>query len=166
MTWPNLQQPGYNVKKAGWYTDNRWNVLSSIGWWLTGRYKVKRLETLAKYNLDRYMEVAWIEEENFVGWRWEKYHTKLIIVAAANRYRGIIVMGTRHHSPSMTNTIEAYGGIEALRKYCGDDGEQGFVDQYGTFYDRKEAWILAEQNGQIRYPDVCGPGRLFSENLY
>jgi hypothetical protein len=44
--------------------------------------------------------------------------------------------------------------------------EQGFVDQIGTFMTREEAWIVAENAGQILYR-VGGDGtKLFSENLY
>lgn len=43
---------------------------------------------------------------------------------------------------------------------------QGFIDQHGNFYDRQQAWVIAEGNGQIiRYNDGC-EGTLYSENLY
>lgn len=42
---------------------------------------------------------------------------------------------------------------------------QGFIDQYGKFYDREEAWCVAEKNGQIIRDCGC-PGELYSENLY
>lgn len=42
---------------------------------------------------------------------------------------------------------------------------QGFVDQYGKFHTREEAWKIAEEQGQIR--QVSGRhGTLFSEDLY
>ena len=45
-------------------------------------------------------------------------------------------------------------------------GEQGFVDQYGKFLTRPEAWIVAEQAGQI-IRRCGGDGvNLYSENLY
>lgn len=47
-----------------------------------------------------------------------------------------------------------------------NDCEQGFIDQYGNFYTREEAYFVAEENGQII--KKCGGDRvsLFSENLY
>ena len=52
-----------------------------------------------------------------------------------------------------------------------DSEEQGFVDQFGNFYSREEAWIIAVTNGQIIRRvggdmSLDGEGKLFSENLY
>lgn len=51
---------------------------------------------------------------------------------------------------------------------------QGFVDQFGNFLTREEAWIIAKENDQIKYrvggdevtKDGKTFGKLFSENLY
>jgi hypothetical protein len=43
--------------------------------------------------------------------------------------------------------------------------EEGFIDQFGDWLDRKEAWKIAEDQGQIRR-EVSTPGTLYSENLY
>ena len=46
---------------------------------------------------------------------------------------------------------------------------QGFVDQYGEFFDRCEAWKIAEREGQILRRcggDGAKGGTLYSENLY
>ena len=45
------------------------------------------------------------------------------------------------------------------------DVEQGFIDQFGNFYNRQEAWIIAEKHKQIK-PDYSIKGTLFSEDLY
>ena len=49
--------------------------------------------------------------------------------------------------------------------------EQGFVDQFGKFYNRNEAWVVAREQNQII--KLCGnqhslkeDNELFSENLY
>jgi len=43
--------------------------------------------------------------------------------------------------------------------------EQGFVDQFGTFLAREQAFEIAEARGQIR--ERTGAGRvLYSEDLY
>ena len=44
--------------------------------------------------------------------------------------------------------------------------EQGFVNQYGDFLTREEAWKVATEAGQIVRRVGGDEGRLFSENLY
>ena len=85
------------------------------------------------------------------------------IVAAAMRMKdSSIVVGIRHFSPDMRAIMKrAYGE----KDYHLQVAEQGFVDQYGAFYDREAAWIVAEREGQIR-EQVSVPGTLYSENLY
>ena len=58
------------------------------------------------------------------------------------------------------------------------NAEQGFIDQFGDFLTREEAWKIADSMGQIRRPtgfetflcprkaNVGDDGILFSENLY
>lgn len=127
-----------------------------------------RCAAIGKQFTERYMNQCWIEQdgEGFTGWRWDKYNVELYIVSAANRYKDIIVMGPRHYSNAMQTAIEAYGGIKLLKAYAGEEYEQGFVDQYGTFYNRKEALELAKLRGQIRYPDRGPDHELISEMLY
>jgi len=43
--------------------------------------------------------------------------------------------------------------------------DQGFVDQFGDWMDRKEAWKVATDQNQI-VREVSSPGTLYSENLY
>lgn len=45
--------------------------------------------------------------------------------------------------------------------------EQGFIDQFGNFYGREEAFEHCERIGQpIDYERNGGKGALFSEGLY
>lgn len=101
------------------------------------------------------------------------------IVCAANRnsYSGEIAIGVRHFCPIMHENV-------MLRcKVLGKDpmdtkdehamawrtSEQGFIDQHGKFYNRQEAWKIAEENGQILRScggDSAYDGTLYSENLY
>lgn len=84
-----------------------------------------------------------------------------IVCAAMQMKDGHIIPGIRHFSPEMRSTLrEIYG-----EKYHLKVAKQGFVDQYGKFYNREDAWIVAEKNGQIKY-QVSTPGTLYSENLY
>ncbi len=93
------------------------------------------------------------------------------IVCAAMRQDGFVVTGARHFDVIMRATILA------LNKST-KGWEQGFIDQFGKFYTRKEAWKVADKNGQIRrgtgFESFSNPrkagigddGVLFSENLY
>lgn len=85
------------------------------------------------------------------------------IVCAANRNQaGTILLGVRHWD-SFMNDHRVF--VDAFSPNNGFKWEQGFVDQFGNFYNRKEAWVIAEENGQI-IRQVSTPGILFSENLY
>lgn len=128
---------------------------------------MERLAAIGRNFTERYMYHCWIENDadGFTGWRWDKYKVDLIIVSAANRYKDIIVMGPRHYSNLMVTQCEAYGGIPVLKAYAGEDYEQGFVDQYGTFYDRVTAKKIAIKRGQLRYPDKAPGKELFSEGI-
>lgn len=86
------------------------------------------------------------------------------IVCAANRdATGLIVLGLRHFDAFMRGYYEKLGVSKV------PPIEQGFVDQFGKFHTRKEAWVIAEAAGQI-IRRVGGDGLertgLFSENLY
>jgi hypothetical protein len=91
------------------------------------------------------------------------------IVCAAQRHRisGMIVTGARHFDRTMCNQIDAMLNGKTSMEAGWFSSESGFIDQFGTFLTRKEAWIVAKRQGQIR--DRCGgddDGTLFSENLY
>lgn len=82
----------------------------------------------------------------------------VVCAAVKNSLDGRIVCGARHWDMVMHGQIDDYTGWR--------DGEQGFIDQWGTFMDREDAWAIAERNGQI-VRRVGGDGdELFSENLY
>jgi hypothetical protein len=87
------------------------------------------------------------------------------IMYAANRCGKTkqIAIGVRHFCPIMRNNIEAmYMGSWAT-------SEQGFIDQYGAFLTRTEAWVVASAAGQIIRRcdgDDDDGGTLYSENLY
>jgi hypothetical protein len=99
---------------------------------------------------------------------------KFIVCAALLMDDGLIVPGIRHFSPEMRIILHRiYGENYHLRVV-----EQGFVNQFGEFISRMDAWKLADANGQIRratgWEDGSSPrqanvgdeGPLFSENLY
>lgn len=82
-----------------------------------------------------------------------------IVCAAIRNSNGLIICGPRHFDRIMHAQI----------KNSEDDwgkADQGFVDQFGNYLTREEAWIIAEKNNQI-IRRVGGDGvRLYSENLY
>lgn len=86
------------------------------------------------------------------------------LVCAAVKYPcGFIAVGPRHFDPIM-RAVTPISVKESHGKAV-----QGFIDQRGKFYDRHEAWTLAQVNGQVRFRcggDEINGGMLFSENLY
>lgn len=98
-----------------------------------------------------------------------------VVSAAMLMEDGLIVPGVRHFSPDMRAVLHRiYGDGYHLKVK-----EQGFIDSHGNFLSRKDAWVRADQNGQIWIYDPSGVGKriqqpanqgtretLFSENLY
>ncbi len=159
MTFPNILEPGF-------LTDPQADPSLISGLELTPEI-AEKFDLIAKNYMERWMEQCWIDDGEFKGWRWEKYNVQRRVAGVANRYGGIIVMGVRHYSNMMRVALDALGGNDLLLQWCGEENyEQGFVDQYGTFLDRKEAWILAEAAGQIRFTKNLPTGELYSEHLW
>jgi hypothetical protein len=93
-------------------------------------------------------------------WKPDYSVTPRRVVCAANRHHHsrLIICGARHWDKVMRAQADALGtGFT--------EWEQGFIDQFGDFLTRGEAWTVAEEQGQIRR-EVSVPGTLFSENLY
>ncbi len=83
------------------------------------------------------------------------------VVCAANRTGGVILAGARHWDTVMHKQAEAMN----MERDTRGNAEQGFIDQFGIFLTREEAFILAEGKGQIKgEPNI--KGTLFSEDLY
>jgi hypothetical protein len=91
------------------------------------------------------------------------------IVCAANRYGDHIIASARHHDALMRKIINSMGGRSKLLDGC-EREEQGFIDQYGDWWNREEAMNIVVQNGQKLRTDntlPIGVGlKLFSEHLY
>jgi hypothetical protein len=88
------------------------------------------------------------------------------IVCAAMRKDDIVIVGARHYDKVMRATIELISAVDNQWAYS-SLVVQGFIDQYGTFLDRSQAFIVAERQNQIRR--LCGSEssqKLYSENLY
>lgn len=87
---------------------------------------------------------------------------KYIVCAAIRDYNGTIVCGARHFDTIMQSLIEK------LESFDLNSVEQGFIDQLGIFYNRKDALKIAIDAGQINTRRIkTNPiDELFSEDLY
>jgi len=92
-------------------------------------------------------------------WKPDYTITPRRVVCAANRNRetGRLICGARHWDKIMR------ASLLPTENHAGWD--QGFIDQFGDFLTRREAWEIAKDRGQI-LRDVSTPGTLYSENLY
>jgi len=88
------------------------------------------------------------------------------VVCAAIRNNEIVILGVRHHDKFINEQIGEM--IDNGYHWEKSNEEQGFVDQWGNFLNRKDALIVAKSSGQILKwcPGADGSKELFSENLY
>ncbi len=82
------------------------------------------------------------------------------IVCAAMRYKDILIVGARHYDTVMREQLKAYFPHGDYPRF-----DQGFIDQWGRFYERVEAHQLVTSNGQKLTTEPLHR-ILFSENLY
>lgn len=89
-----------------------------------------------------------------------------IICAAERHANGDIICSPRHNDSTHQ---------DQRKKHSFDSqpgwrvAEQGFIDQWGKFLTRGEAWVVAKNQGQIIFKvggDQLNGGTLYSENLY
>jgi len=112
-------------------------------------------------------------------WNYQKaveagYDGERVIVAAAVKVGDLVIPGARHFSPDMQKLIDALFGPREDRdpemaKQIRQDlaRNQGFMDQFGTYMDRKEALEVAKANGQYgRYREPQNQDILYSEDLW
>jgi hypothetical protein len=86
-----------------------------------------------------------------------------IVSAAMQRSDGLIVASPRHWDSTCHRIVEK---LEVTPLTQAMKWTQGFIDQHGIFHTRKEAWDLANLNGQIIRQEPHTVGTLYSENLY
>lgn len=98
------------------------------------------------------------DNENESEWKPDYTVTPRRVVCAANRRKsdGLIICGARHWDKVM----RAQGGCNF------GNWDQGFIDQFGDWMTREEAWVVAVEQGQIRRQVDGDTKRLFSEHLY
>jgi hypothetical protein len=101
-----------------------------------------------------------------------------IVCAACKHTDGRIVTGPRHFDVMMWSQVLQVPPLEFINRTQFVDvppppevqgwgnAEQGFIDQYGSFHTREEAWLIADAAGQIINDREWVTGRLHSEHLY
>lgn len=115
---------------------------------------------------ERIPEICFIKAD----W-WDGRLLQRVIVCAANRFElktggTIVIPGTRHYSKDMAAVLDLLEDKVVTDHVHGDN--QGFVDQWGNYFTRKEALIIATHAGQIntRREKTAPLDTLFSEDLY
>jgi len=94
-------------------------------------------------------------------WKPDYNQTPRRIVCAALKKGDRIITGARHFDKVMRSQILVSEGLTFWKSGV----YQGFIDQFGDFLDREEAWKIADSMGQI-IDRVSNDGTLYSENLY
>lgn len=114
------------------------------------------------------------DPDGFLKWKPEPHVVRKIVCAAAKYGEGkdaLVVCSARHYDVRMNHTLD-FIGIERIEQFeLEDKVEQGFIDQFGVFVGRKEAWKIAVEANQInlaRYPADRWreDDELYSEWLY
>ena len=88
-----------------------------------------------------------------------------VVCAAIKTHIGQILCSPRHTDQILVSVImsSGYSGLQFR------PSAQGFVDNFGKFLSRTEAWEVATVADQILYRvggDEMNGGTLYSENLY
>lgn len=87
---------------------------------------------------------------------------RVVVCAAIKNHPGYVVIGPRHFDQTMCDAMNCH--VTDIHSWA--LGTEGFIDQFGVFMTREEAWGVAKEAGQIKYRCGGDEGCLFSENLY
>lgn len=87
----------------------------------------------------------------------------VVCAAIRSKTTGRVLCGARHMDVVMQQFM-----LTPNRKRAKEwkSVEQGFIDQFGKFMNRAEAFKIADKNGQILNLERATNGCLFSEDLY
>lgn len=98
----------------------------------------------------------------------ESADVRRVVCAAICAADGSLLLGIRHYSLDMWAQCDARRDGDKFKHR--HDEDQGFVDQYGVWMSREEAYIVADAARQIVHKEHCGQGldgpKLYSEGLY
>jgi len=92
----------------------------------------------------------------------ENAHTVIVCAANRNRFTKHIICGARHWDNIMRTQAKKIPFLNYV------EWEQGFIDQFGKFYNRKEAMNIVGVNNQPFNYERNGhqAEELYSEGLY
>lgn len=82
---------------------------------------------------------------------------RVVCAACKSGVDGRLYVGPRHFDHTMTSQIPEWDSAPCI---------QGFINTWGEFLTREEAWVVATHNNQIFRRVGGDEGKLFSENLY
>lgn len=108
--------------------------------------------------IQEYYKTDFMKEAEAHARSLKNFHQIRRVSMAANIVDGRLIVGNRHFCPLMHMQIDALG-LNARKHNISFD--QGFVDQWGIYMSREEAWDVAKARGQIR--EVFQEGVLYSE---
>lgn len=92
-----------------------------------------------------------------------KNKQKIVCAAIRNKKTGLILCGARHFDEVMQQFF--VHDDKELGHWA--DADQGFIDQFGAFLTREEAYVIAESQDQFKGEGAPHTkGFLFSEDLY
>lgn len=94
----------------------------------------------------------------------EKGKQRRVVCAALRAQSGELLLGVRHYSEDMISQINKRS--DGPKFFCSSGDNQGFVDQYGKYMTRSEAYKVAKEAGQIINQKACVGDELYSEGLY
>lgn len=96
-----------------------------------------------------------------------------VVCAAIRAEDGELLLGIRHYSPDMRRQIKQRKDGEKFNHRLDED--QGFVDQWGNWISRIDAYQIALATDRLTFPEACADrfdedgnavGCLYSEGLY
>lgn len=87
---------------------------------------------------------------------------RIVCAACKCPETGIVILGARHFDSLMRDQIER---MRMHHKQVNSLVE-GFVDIFGNFLTRKQAFVIAKEKGQIIRRCGGDEGCLYPENLY
>ncbi|MNE36370.1 hypothetical protein D3C80_1301780 [compost metagenome] len=92
------------------------------------------------------------------------------VVCAAVKYGDVIIAGARHFDRVMHSQLDRMNEDKLIEADALGEYVEGFIDQFGVFMDRSEAYKVALAGGQLNTRRLKsgnqGSTELFSEDIY
>lgn len=105
--------------------------------------------------------LEWVFENDVPSWI--RFNVPRVVSVAACIVDRKLFIGNRHFCPVMHLQME-YAGISDATLNHDINKHQGFLDQYGVWMSRKEAYIVAKEANQLKNHRECDGEVLYSES--